>query len=229
MTRLKGILVYQENMGYANCMERRRPPVSTPLVEAAAADYPGAEIVVSFPDAWQLVHRFRQADTRHYVAGMPPSPERPRGDHFLGLPREVNLSLNTYRLYKLFTPRSVPLFHVAWDSRVGQGRIIGASRQRVHLQPLGQAQAWQGETEAVLWEGFLFEPARQREDWPETLAHFWQVVERDLGANRIFTQPHEPTFEAGYTEFLRTLGYTPDPNQERWWRKECDNQTVDEE
>jgi len=190
------------------------------LVNTVARDYPGSEVSVSFPDSWQVVHRFRQMNKRLYVAGMPPSEERSRSDHFHGLSSEINRSLTTYRLYKLFEPRWTPLFQVAWDSRLGQGQIIGGGRNRVQLQPFGQAQIWKGERNAVIWECYLFEYGRERNDWRETLTTFWQAVERDAGVNRIFTQPHEPTFAEGYPEFLQTLGYAPDPDRERWWSKD---------
>jgi hypothetical protein len=40
-----------------------------------------------------------------------------------------------------------------------------------------------------------------------------------MAVNKIFIHPHEPTFEEGYTEFLKSLGYAPDPEFERWWSK----------
>ena len=117
-------------------MERKRQPSPLPdtLTIAAARDYPAAEIGVSFPDTWALVHRFEQANPPLYVAGFPPSQEKPRRDHFFGLSPEINRSLTTYRLYKLFAPRTIPLFQIAWNSRVGEGRIIGRSSLRVQLQ-----------------------------------------------------------------------------------------------
>ena len=90
------------------------------------------------------------------------------------------------------------------------------------MQPIGQAQAWTGETFGVLWEGYAFETLRQQPNWQEELALFWRAVENDMQVQTIFTQPHEPAFEEGYTEFLNGLGYAPDPNFERWWRKEGD-------
>jgi hypothetical protein len=78
---------------------------------------------------------------------------------------------------------------------------------------------WRGEQAAVLWECYGFEPLRQRANWPENLAAFWQAVERDIGVSRIFTQPQEPTFREGYPAFLSRLGYAPDPDCDRWWSK----------
>jgi hypothetical protein len=203
-------------------MERQRHPFSSPatLTEAVAREYPGAEIAVSFPDKWQLVHRFKRLNTLRYVAGFPPSQEHARGDHFFGLPREINQSLTTYRLYKLFEPKPVYQFEVSWNSRIGKGRIIGGSELCIHLQPVGQAQIWKGETYGVLWEAFLFSNQRERQNWHEELATFWQAVENDMGVRKIFTEPREPTFEEGYTEFLSSLGYAPDPDFDWWWSKE---------
>jgi hypothetical protein len=166
-----------------------------------------------------MVERLNLEPKPAYVAGMPVSQERPRSNHFHGLSPEINRSLTEYRLYKLFEPRTVPLFHVAWDSRQGRGRIMGSQGWQVHLQPVGQAQMWRGEAAAVLWECYGFEPLRQRANWPENLAAFWQAVERDIGVPYIFTQPHEPTFREGYPAFLSRLGYAPDPDFNRWWSK----------
>jgi hypothetical protein len=135
------------------------------------------------------------------------------------LPPEINQSLTTYRLYKLFEPKPVYQFAVSWDTRIGEGRIIGGSGLHIHLQPVGQAQIWKGETYGVLWECFGFGNQRERQNWQEELATFWRAVEHDMGMRKIFTEPREPTFEEGYTEFLSSLGYTPDPDFERWWSK----------
>src|SRR5688572_7309088 len=95
----------------------RKPLLSSEkLTIAAARDYPGAEILVSFPESWQLVERVERVNRPLYIAGFPPSQEKPREDSFLGLPREINLSLTTYRQYKLFEPWTTPLFQVAWNS-----------------------------------------------------------------------------------------------------------------
>jgi hypothetical protein len=203
-------------------MERKRHPFSPPakLTEVVAREYPGAEIAVSFPDQWRLIHRFKRVNKPLYVAGFPPSQEQARGDHFFGLPREMNQSLTTYQLYKLFEPKPVYQFAVSWDTRIGEGRIIDGKGLRIHLQPVGQAQIWKGETHGVLWEAFLFDNQRERQNWQAELATFWRAVEKDMGVRKIFTEPREPTFEEGYTEFLSGLGYAPDPDFERWWSKE---------
>jgi len=201
-------------------MEREPlPPRESRLTETVARDYPGSEILVSFPDSWQLVHRFRRDNTPLYVAGFPPSDEQTRGDHFFGLPKEINRSLSTYRHYKLFEPHTTHLFQMAWNTYSGEGRIIGGQGLRVHLQPLGQAQMWKGDTDGVIWECYFHGTRRGGINWQEELAVFWQAVERDMGVKRIFTQPHEPTCEKGYTDFLSRLGYAPSPDYERWWSK----------
>jgi len=53
------------------------------------------------------------------------------------------------------------LFQIAWNSQVGEGRIIGRSGLQVQLQPVGQAQIWTGDAYGVLWECYGFEPQRQ--------------------------------------------------------------------
>ena len=204
-------------------MERKfsPSPFSEKLTEVVARDYPGTtEILVGFPNSWELVHRFKRGQTPLYVAGQAPSREAPRGDHFFGLPPEINRSLTTYRLYRLFEPRSVPLFHVEWNTFIGAGRVIGSRGMQVHLQPFGQAQVWQGEHHAVMWECYGNETGRGGVNWQEELATFWQVVEADIPAHTIFTQPYEPTYPDGYPDFLRRLGYTPDPELASWWRKD---------
>lgn len=109
-------------------MERKRHSFSpsATLTEAATREYPGAEIAVSFPDHWELVHRFKRANTPLYVAGFPPSQEQVRGDHFFGLPSEINQSLTTYRLYKLFELKPVYQFEASWDTRIGKGALLAA-------------------------------------------------------------------------------------------------------
>lgn len=189
------------------------------LIVIATRDYPHAEILVSFPNEWQLVHTFKRGNTPLYVAGFPPSQERMRSNQFLGLPPEINRTFNTYRQYKLFEPHTTHLFEVAWNTYLGQGQIIGGRGMRVHLQPLGQAQIWKGETYGVLWECFYFPARRGGVNWLDELATFWQAVEKDMGVNKIFTHPREPTIEEGYTDFLSRLGYTPDAEHERWWSK----------
>jgi hypothetical protein len=201
-------------------MERVPLPLREKLTVAAALDYPTAtEILVSFPDKWELVGLFKRVDRPLYVAGFPPSQERVQSDQFFGLPAEINRSLTTYRFYKLFEPWPQPSVLVDWNEAKGEGRVLAGGHLRVQLQPLGQAQAWTGHRFGVLWECYLHETRRSK-TWQEELRQFWQVVEEDLEVRKIFTQPHEPTFEEGYTDFLSNLGYTSDPDFERWWSKE---------
>lgn len=194
-------------------------PSSEKLTVAAAKDYPGAEVLVSFPDSWQFVHRFQSADEPRYVAGFPPNYEKSKSNQFPGLPAEINRSLTIYRLYRLFEPWPTPLLQVVWDEGKHEGRILDGCRLRIQLHPIGQAQVWKGKSFGVFWEGFVYESRQHRENWQEELGLFWQAVERDMGVSRIFTQPHEPTFKEGYTEFLDRLGYAPHPRFERWWSK----------
>jgi len=90
-------------------MEREPLPLRLKLRVAASIDYPAAsEILVSFPDKWELIHQMRRGDRTLYIAAMPPSEESPRRDHFYGLPPEINLELTTYRLDKFFQPWPMP-------------------------------------------------------------------------------------------------------------------------
>ncbi len=100
-----------------------------------------------------------------------------------------------------------------------QGQIIGGAKPLVTLQPIGQAQMWKGDTYGLLWEGYFFQTQRGSVDWLAELAAFWQAVEQDMGVNQIFTEPQDPDFGEGYTDFLRRLGYGPNPNFDRWWSK----------
>ena len=201
-------------------MKKKSLPLPEKLIAVAAKDYPGAEIGVSFPKQWELVQAFKSNQARLYVASLPPSQERTREDRFLGLPPEINRSFNTYRQYKLFEPWPQPIIPVAWDEAKGEGRVLAGGRLRVQLQPLGQAQIWKGDTDGLVWECYFHQSRQQRENWQMELTTFWQAVERDMGVKKIFTQPYEPTFEQGYRDFLSHLGYTSDPNYERWWSKQ---------
>ena len=104
-------------------MERAKPPLPLreKLTVAAAIDFPAAsEILVSFPDKWELVGVLKREDQPLYVAGLPPSQEKGRADQFYGLPAEINRSLTSYRLYKLFEPWPQPTILVAWDEAKGE-------------------------------------------------------------------------------------------------------------
>jgi hypothetical protein len=91
---------------------------------------------------------------------------------------------------------------------------------KIQLQPHGQAQTWDGERYGVIGECYFHETRRREPVWQDNLIQFWQTVERDMGVEKIFTEPHEPTFEGGYTEFLSRLGYAPGPDYPRWWSKQ---------
>jgi len=203
-------------------MEKEPIPSRAKLVEAAATDYPAAsEILVSFPDKWELIQQMRREDTHLYIAAMPSRQQEARLDHFQGLPPEVNLELTSYRLYRFFQPWPMPSIIASWDEATGTGRVLKAGDLEIQLQPLGQGQAWTGQTSGVLWECYLNEAGREA-NWQETLYQVWQAVERDMKVAKIFTQPHEPTFQEGYTEFLDRLGYQPDPQSPGWWSKESE-------
>jgi hypothetical protein len=109
-------------------------PIKPKLRVAVAIDYPHAsDILVSFPDQWELIHQVRRADTPLYVAGLPVSQERPSRDQFYGLLPEVNLSLASYRLYKLFQPWPMPSVIVGFDAATGIGRVEKMGDLKVHL------------------------------------------------------------------------------------------------
>ena len=105
-------------------------PFPVKLTEAVAREYPRIEIGVSFSNEWELVHSLRSSSKSLYMAGLPPSLERSRGDHFYGLSPEINRSLTTCRLYKLLQPWMTPLFQVACNSYLGEGRIISGGRSK---------------------------------------------------------------------------------------------------
>jgi hypothetical protein len=90
---------------------------------------------------------------------------------------------------------------------------------KMQLRPVGQAQIWKGQTYGALWECYFHETRRRTANWQAELCEFWRAFEEDMGVARIFTQPHEPTFEQGYTEFLGRLGYAPDQACHEWWSK----------
>lgn len=200
-------------------MEKEPQRGKIKLIVVAQIDYPEAsEILVSFPDEWELVEHLSREDAPRYVAAMPAREERPRPDRFYGLPGEINGTLNTYRHYKMFKPWPQPTLTVRWDSATGTGRIEGMKDLKVQLQPVGQAQVWQNERDAVLWECYMH-GAFKKPDWQEELAEFRLAVEQDVRVTRIFTQPHEPSFEEGYTGFLSELGYQEDSAYPGWWSK----------
>jgi hypothetical protein len=189
------------------------------LLEVLSVDYPETEILVSFPNDWLYVVSFPHHETTYYVARRPESHERTKGDHFAGLPRELNLSLGIYKQYQMFQPWPTPLFAAEWDPGKQEGRLLGQVKDQVRFQPVGWSQVWQSPTEAVLWECYVSTWVQQRPGWQEQLATFWQAVERDIAVQRIYTHPHDPAFQQGYTEFLGQLGYGPHPEYAEWWGK----------
>jgi hypothetical protein len=201
-------------------MEREPRPAIPKLVDIVQRDYPAAsEILVSFPEQWEFVQSIGEGDRRLYVAGFPLSREHPTRHHFEGLRPEINITLLFYRLYKFFQPWPQPRLLIEWNEQAGQGRVAGYGNLHLQLQPIGQAQVWFGLNHAVLWEAYLQE-TRRRENWQDTLADVWQVVERDLNVSKIFTLPYDPAFEEGYQEFLTRLGYGLDRESPEWWSKE---------
>jgi hypothetical protein len=144
---------------------------------------------------------------------------RARRDRFYGLASEVNLELTTYRLYSFFQPWPIPSVIVSWDEATGMGQVEKMGDLKIQLRPVGQAQIWKGRTCGVIWECYFHETGRRAATWQDELYQFWRAVEEDMRVARIFTQPHEPTFEEGYTGFLGHLGYAPDPACPEWWSK----------
>src|SRR5262245_24140495 len=129
------------------------------LKVVATDDYPAAsEILLSFPDKWEWVHSFNWGSNPTYLAAFPASLEPVWRDHFFGLSSEINSSLTRYRLYQLFEPWPQSIFLVAWDEVRNKGHVLGGGHLRVHLQPIGQAQVWYGETYGVTWECYFYEP-----------------------------------------------------------------------
>jgi hypothetical protein len=203
-----------------------RPPSDEPprfrqkLVTVVAADFPAArEVLVSYPDQWELIGSWRRQDWPLYAAGLPPTPERPRRDHFRGLPPAINLALTTYRAYKLFEPWPQHVIPVHWDPVQSQGRVAPGGHFHVRLQPIAKAQVWTGADVGLIWECYTTE-SRRREHWQEELATFWRAVEHDMDVVKTLTQPHEPAFPDGYTDFLSALGYQPDADYPLWWSRE---------
>jgi hypothetical protein len=197
-----------------------REPVTTKLVTAVTTDFPEArEVLVSYPDQWELIHSWRRQDWPLYAAGLPPTQERPRRDHFRGLPPAINLALTTYRAYKLFEPWPQHVIPVHWDPAQGEGRVAPGGYFNVRLQPIAKAQVWTGDRYGLIWECYAVDSQR-REHWQAELATFWRAVEHDMDVAKTFTQPHEPAFPDGYTDFLSALGYQPDADYPLWWSRE---------
>ncbi len=198
------------------------------LTTSIARLYPEAsEILVSFPDDWELVASIDMPEGRGtplYVAAMPESMERTSRDHFHGLAPEINLSLTRYRLYKFFQPWPMPTLFVDWNAWQGRGKVVGRGETKINLHPVGQAQTWTGDKFGVLWECFIDEP-RRKGNWQGLLRELWQRVEEDMRVEKVFTLPQEPTFEKGYQDFLSGLGYAPDLEASGWWSKSLEPRT----
>lgn len=207
-------------MGRAIYMERETAIHKPKLIVAASHDYPAAdEILISFPNQWQLVSRLERDPNPYYITAMPASETRPESNKFSDLSPELNSQLATYRLYRLFQPWPMPRVTISWNAEIESGWVEEVGDLNVQLQPVGQAQVWQGTTSSVLWECFLYDRQRMEPGWQDELAAFWDAVERDVGSETLFTPAHEPTVEKGFSTFLQRLVYTDDPTSPNWWRK----------
>ena len=201
-------------------MEREPRSIRQKLTVASAIDYPGAaEIMVSFPGKWELIHKMQRGEIPLYIAAIPVDDEPPRQDRFHDLTAKINLDLTSYRIFKLFQPWPLPSVIASWDEKTGKGQVEGMGALRVHLQPIGQAQAYFGRDFGVLWECYLYEQARKEGDWQEKLRTFWQTVEAEMNVAEVFTLAHDPAWEQNYPAFLQGLGYVPDPDFGGWWSK----------
>jgi hypothetical protein len=190
------------------------------LLTTVQLDFPAAtEILVGFPDAWELIGVLKRAEGSLYAAALPVQVEQADDEHFSGLSPAINRTLKQYHHYKLFEPWPTPVLPVSWDPVKGEGRVERGGRLDVRLQPIAEAQAWTGGSFGVLWECYSFE-TRRPPHWQAELAAFWQTVEADLKVVKIFTQPQDPAFAEEYTDFLSSLGYQPDAAFPAWWSKE---------
>lgn len=200
-------------------MEREHQTTRRKLIVIASADYPAvSEISVSFPDQWEYLQSISLGNSPVYLAAMPPSRLQPQRDRFFGLSAEINVELTAYRLYRLFQPWPMPQLTIRWDYLNEKGQVESVDDLKLRLEPVGQAQAWIGQTAGVLWECYLFERANERDRLDE-LVNFWRVVESDMGVVKIYTPPHEPTFQNNYQDFLYQLGFRADPEHTSWWLK----------
>lgn len=199
--------------------ERSHLPLLSAVIKQA---YPDAnEVLAPFVDDLRFVGHIETDETALYIARYPTRHEHATRNHYPELSAEINMSLRFYRDYRLFLPWPQQTLVVTLDSTPANGRIgvvSGYGDLRVALHQVGQAQAWFGDTTAVLWECYVTEQ-RRHESWRDELRAFWTTVETDLDRSTFFTLPHEPTFPEGYTEFLTALGYQPDQAYSRWWSK----------
>lgn len=200
-------------------MEREPHPTSRKLTEVLQEAYPtAAGVRVSFPDKWEFVETVQHQKTKLYVAGFPIERSFTGREHFEGLGPEINVDLVFYRLYKFFRPWPTPQVNIEWNASQRHGTITDFQGWQVQMQPVGQAQAWFGVNAALLWECYL-EDSRREENDPERLASLWRVVEKDVRSPKLYTLPHEPSFDGDYPEFLKDLGYQPDADTQGWWSK----------
>ena len=106
------------------------------LTTTAALDFPAAtEILVSFPDEWELVRALKRDDLPLYAAALPMRVEQADEEQFSGLSPAINRTLTTYRQYKLFEPWQTPVLPISWDPVKGEGRVERGGRLDVRLQP----------------------------------------------------------------------------------------------
>jgi hypothetical protein len=200
-------------------VEREQTLTAPKLIDVARQDYPDAsEILVSFSDRWEYLDTIRNTEQTLYVAGFPIERAHTARDHFAGLPPDINVSLVFYRLYKFFQPWHMPTVLVDWNTQSNTGQVVGVNEPKLQLQPVGQAQAWFGVDHALIWECY-FEESQRRADWQEALVKGWHIIERDVGSEKLWSAPHEPTYPEGYRDFLRGLGYQPDTDAPIWWSK----------
>ncbi len=114
--------------------EKATYPINPKLRAAVAVDYPEAsEILVSFPEKWELVGTIKRGDYDLYVGAFPREVERPRRDHFHGLSAEVNRAANTHSHHKLFQPWPQPSIIAEFDPESGVGRVAGQGYLRVQM------------------------------------------------------------------------------------------------
>jgi hypothetical protein len=153
------------------------------------------------------------------MASLPSSREASQKNHFHGLPPIINESLTTCTHYKLFRPWLSPVLTVGLNEVTGVGRVESVDSVNIQLKTAGQAQVWQGESVAVLWECYILGASQEATTDYEELRQFWQAVEKDIGVPHLLTLPYDPAFQEGYTDFLSSLGYVADPVTLGWWRK----------
>ena len=103
---------------------------------------------------------------------------------------------------------------------------MGHSQKSVGLSVgwrVARAKVWSSDVFGLIWECYAFESGR-RDNWRDELTTSWRAVEADMRAVRLCTQPRNPAFPDGYTDFLSELGYQPDPDFPLWWSKEHSKQ-----